>query len=310
MALVSRLAGDRAHQAEGFAKSSLAARFRPKNFSKPEVKVEQTVAHATASSGPNHGNGPKMSAEKERQGRHGSLSGRRKKQARDEVTFGGGVGVASALPKAAKKMIHPIVEISDEREKPKSREVVEKKMEIAEVKEEEPMDSPSSDDEALTEEDVYGPTVIQLPEKMARDVGDIDTERNREECTNISDLFDEQSDGFFLLQIPEKLPIRASTTTGEFGNEMESCSSLQDVSDIKIGKLILTKKGQVKMKIGNVIMDVSKSISCKERQEFACVDRAGGRFVSLGPIHTRLAVTPNISLLLNSNGRQQWEKGA
>jgi len=86
--------------------------FRPKNFSKPEVKVEQTVAHATASSGPNHGNGPKMSAEKERQGRHGSLSGRRKKQARDEVTFGGGVGgtLRCALcEKFLSLLMHPFI---------------------------------------------------------------------------------------------------------------------------------------------------------------------------------------------------------
>jgi hypothetical protein len=172
---------------------------------------------------------------------------------------------------------------------------------VVQVKEEEPMDSPSSDDDddEMGEQDVFGPTMINLPENMARDVGDIDTEKNRNECTSISDVFrEEQSGGFFLLQIPEKLPIRASNT-GEFVNGTESCSTLQDVSDVKIGKLLLTKKGRVKMKIGNVIMDVSKSISCKERQEFACVDRARGKFVSLGPIHTRLAVTPNISLLLN-----------
>ena len=207
------------------------------------------------------------------------------------------------MPKPAKKTINPIIEHTDEEEKPKTREdVVEKKKEIVvAVKEEEPMDSPSSDDgdDGMGEQDVFGPTMISLPETMARDVADIDTEQNRNACTKISDLFDEQSRGFFLLQMPEKLPIRASNT-GELVNGTESCSSLQDVSDVKIGKLILTKKGRVKMKIGNVIMDVSKSISCKERQEFACVDRAGGKFVSLGPIHTRLAVTPNISFLLNS----------
>ena len=64
--------------------------FRPKNFAKPEVKVEQTVAHATASSGPS--DEPKLPSEKERKGKHASSSGRRRKQVRDEVVFGGGVG--------------------------------------------------------------------------------------------------------------------------------------------------------------------------------------------------------------------------
>jgi len=215
------------------------------------------------------------------------------------------IAVASVVPKASKKKIQPTLDNSDEREKPKTREDVEKKKETVVVKEEERMDSSSSDDDAMNEgDDIYGPTVIQLPEKMARDVGDIDTEQNRDECTKISGLFDEQSDGFFLLQIPEKLPIRAPTAS-EFSNGKGSCSSLHDMSEVKIGKLLLTKKGQVKMKIGNVLFDVSKSISCKERQEFACVDRVGGKLISLGAIHTRLAVTPNISLLLNSEVRQQ-----
>jgi hypothetical protein len=64
--------------------------FRPKNFAKPEVKVEQTVSHAAASSGP--GDEPKTHSEKERKGKHVSSTGRRRKQARDEVIFGGGVG--------------------------------------------------------------------------------------------------------------------------------------------------------------------------------------------------------------------------
>jgi len=65
--------------------------FRPKNFLKPEVKAEQTVAHATVTSGPSDGNGRNLPSGKEKKSKDGPSSGRRRKQAPDEVTFGGGV---------------------------------------------------------------------------------------------------------------------------------------------------------------------------------------------------------------------------
>ncbi len=165
-----------------------------------------------------------------------------------------------------------------------------------EVKEEEMYvsDSPSSDEEGDAD-NVYRPTTVVCPNYMPRSIQDIDSAAHGQASDYIAHMFEDVGgDNLMLFQIPEKLPI---FKTGDNSGE-QSCSNISDLQNRFLGKLLITKSGKVKMKIGDIVFDVTKGVECLERQELALVDKMQSKLVTLGAIHDRITVSPDISTLL------------
>lgn len=166
-----------------------------------------------------------------------------------------------------------------------------------EVKEEDVYDSEStsSDEEEEGADDVYRPTTVICPSDMPRSIQEIDSTAHGEASDRIAHMFEDvEGDGLMLFQIPEKLPIFNPKDM----SEEQTCSHVSDLHNTFLGKLLITKSGKVKMKIGDIVFDVSKGVECRERQELAIIDKTQSKLVTLGAIHNRITVSPDISTLL------------
>ena len=170
-----------------------------------------------------------------------------------------------------------------------------------EVKEEDVNVSDSSSCDGEEDFDnVYCPTTVICPDTMAQSIHDIDSIAHGEASDRIAHLFEETSEnnnGLMLFQIPEKLPVFRPKDV----SEEQSCSNIDDLHNKSLGKLLITKSGKVKMKIGDVVFDVTQGVECRERQELALVDKKQSKFITLGAIHNRITVSPDISLMLSSS---------
>lgn len=165
-----------------------------------------------------------------------------------------------------------------------------------EVKEEDvhASDSTSSDEEEDAA-NIYRPTTVVCPNYMPRSIQDIDSVAHGESSDCIGHMFEEMGGAdLMLFQLPDKLPIfKPKDSSGE-----ESCSNISDLHNTFLGKLLITRSGKVKMKIGDIIFDVTKGVECRERQELALIDKTQSKFVTLGAIHDRITVSPDISSLI------------
>jgi hypothetical protein len=178
------------------------------------------------------------------------------------------------------------------------------------LKKEEEVDVLSSTSGSEHEEDddaLYKPTTLNYPAEMPRDVNDIDNEDHAEASERISHIFTEAGiDDFMLFQLPEMLPILPNTnsmTTVHHGEEPKCCS-VGDLHNQVVGKLLITRSGKVKMKIGEIMFDVSKGVECRERQELVFIDKRQetGKLLNVGAVSTRVTVSPDtVDLLLHSN---------
>lgn len=167
----------------------------------------------------------------------------------------------------------------------------------------------SSDSDEEMAEGLYRPTIVQPPADMPRDVGDIDTAEHAEASERISSLFtDTLSEGnLMFFQFPEKLPIIKQKNNRVLMNETTQCCSLSDMPNRVIGKLLITRSGLVKMKIGDVIFDVNKGMECRGRQELAFVDKSHNNLVMLGSVGDRITVSPDMDSLLDGMGSSDTE---
>ena len=129
------------------------------------------------------------------------------------------------------------------------------------------------------------------------------------------------SSDMMLFQLPSKLPIPSTAadeqvTSVQEGMELESntpqaspnCASLTDLPPTKLGKLIFFRSGRIKLKIGDVLFDVTPGAQVKARQEVAYIDVSSQKCAVLGNISQRIVVTPDVDSILDQNSIPEWKR--
>ncbi|KAG0272193.1 hypothetical protein BGZ95_012066 [Linnemannia exigua] len=67
----------------------------------------------------------------------------------------------------------------------------------------------------------------------------------------------------------------------------------------KIGRLLIYKSGKVKMKVGDILMDVSSGSECSFLQDLVVVDSNNKQAFVMGSVEKRMVCVPNLTELLN-----------
>ncbi|KAG9066100.1 hypothetical protein KI688_001319 [Linnemannia hyalina] len=88
----------------------------------------------------------------------------------------------------------------------------------------------------------------------------------------------------------------AAAKTAEKEEETED-SHLQQEG--KIGRLLIYKSGKVKMKVGDILMDVSSGSECSFLQDLVVVDSNNKQAFVMGSVQKRMVCVPNLTELLN-----------
>lgn len=112
-------------------------------------------------------------------------------------------------------------------------------------------------------------------------------------------------DQVFFIQMPSALPI---------GPQSFRPSPLQEQAEIlgfkgtlsplpsgEIGKLLIYKSGKVKMKIGDVLFDVSSGMPCNFLQEVVAINTEKRKYYQLGDVTRRMVCYPDVESLLDTN---------
>jgi len=120
-----------------------------------------------------------------------------------------------------------------------------------------------------------------------------------DEDDDASKLFRENGqwieDQLILIQMPIILPDPVDPRDEALN---ANASGLHKIPDGKIGKLRTYKSGKVKLEIGGVLFDVSKGCDMKCHQEVCCVAPDQNVCMFMGPIPSRVVVTPDLSSVL------------
>ncbi|KAF8945370.1 hypothetical protein BGZ47_002786 [Haplosporangium gracile] len=93
-----------------------------------------------------------------------------------------------------------------------------------------------------------------------------------------------------------KAPGAAAIKTAEKEEETED-SHLQQEG--KIGRLLIYKSGKVKMKVGDILMDVSSGSECSFLQDLVVVDSNNKQAFVMGSVQKRMVCVPNLTELLS-----------
>ncbi|KAF9190196.1 hypothetical protein BGZ51_008826 [Haplosporangium sp. Z 767] len=96
-----------------------------------------------------------------------------------------------------------------------------------------------------------------------------------------------------------KVPVGATNNGSSTINKdkEESDDSLQPEG--KIGRLLIYKSGKVKMKVGDIIMDVSSGSECSFLQNVMVVDSNNKQAFVMGAVQKRMVCVPNLTQLLS-----------
>ena len=72
----------------------------------------------------------------------------------------------------------------------------------------------------------------------------------------------------------------------------------QTHSAVQVGKLLVFENGDVKLQMGDVLLDVAAGTPCQFRQDLAAMNDKEGQFVFLGDVAQRVVCSPNIEQLI------------
>ncbi|KAI3407786.1 uncharacterized protein J3R85_020753 [Psidium guajava] len=92
---------------------------------------------------------------------------------------------------------------------------------------------------------------------------------------------------------------KAESSTSSVANASERGCNLEDLSGGYMGKLVVYKSGAVKLKLGEMLYDVSPGSDCVFAQDVAAINTAGKHFCSLGELGKRAIITPDMDSLLS-----------
>ncbi|URE13850.1 RNA polymerase III RPC4 domain containing protein [Musa troglodytarum] len=110
------------------------------------------------------------------------------------------------------------------------------------------------------------------------------------------------------LQFPTILPLvnrsassvgSSSTVSKKEHGAMKGCK-LEDLSAGYMGKMMVYKSGKVKMKLGDVLFDISPGVKCEFVQDIAAINTKEKHCCILGKLNKRAVLTPDMDSLLAS----------
>lgn len=180
---------------------------------------------------------------------------------------------------------------------------------------------------------------------IAQDMqSDIIRDEQEQQCTNsaleqypesVNELLDRTQSQLLLLQLPNVLPCEddveevAEKPQHEKNIDADTPStsqnppatkpptkrtSMKDLEEGKIGKLLRYKSGKVKMVLGNTFFDVNMGIEAGFLQDVMSIntnrEERSGNMINLGPIQAKLTVTPDWEHLMEQEDRRQRSKPA
>ncbi|KAG1673025.1 hypothetical protein FOA52_005955 [Chlamydomonas sp. UWO 241] len=92
---------------------------------------------------------------------------------------------------------------------------------------------------------------------------------------------------------------KAAAAAGGGASEARGCG-LKELPSGAIGKLLIYKSGKVKLRLGDVLMDVSPGLPCRHRIDVAAINCGVASAVLLGDVAKRMVVSPDIWHLMAS----------
>ncbi|XP_066315545.1 uncharacterized protein [Miscanthus floridulus] len=124
------------------------------------------------------------------------------------------------------------------------------------------------------------------------------------------DLLQQQGskERMFLFQLPKSLPLpkRPSSTSiverqgKATGKEVKEGSNMQQLPQGYLGKMLVYKSGKIKMKLGDIMFDVSPGAETRMAQHVVALNTRDKHCCLLGEIENRhVIVTPDVDSLLN-----------
>ncbi|GER46539.1 DNA-directed RNA polymerase III subunit RPC4 [Striga asiatica] len=131
--------------------------------------------------------------------------------------------------------------------------------------------------------------------------------------------YDENTDlddtpGMLLFKFPSNLPldnsrpprsskgkeIAGSSVTQEREHSSKKGCKLEELPEGLMGKMLVYKSGAVKLKLGDVLYDVSPGSDCSFAQSVMTINTANHECCELGELSKRAVVTPDIDSLLDN----------
>lgn len=109
------------------------------------------------------------------------------------------------------------------------------------------------------------------------------------------------------LQPPPKPPHHGSASSAATARKA-AASSLQQLGNGQVGKLLIFESGAVKMRVGDVLLDVAAGSACECRQEVALISPASSSVTMLGHVQETAICTPNLEQLLGDSVIPLWQR--
>ncbi|XP_022933797.1 DNA-directed RNA polymerase III subunit RPC4-like [Cucurbita moschata] len=125
-------------------------------------------------------------------------------------------------------------------------------------------------------------------------------------------LEDNPETNIFFLQLPPMVPVTEQSSTAEgmeAANSLEQnkvsqppqkTCSLNEFPSGSMGKLLVYRSGAVKLKLGNIVYDVSSGMDCGFAQELAAINVEGKRCCIVGELSKRAVLTPDVDSMLKN----------
>ncbi|PHT81950.1 hypothetical protein T459_14965 [Capsicum annuum] len=93
--------------------------------------------------------------------------------------------------------------------------------------------------------------------------------------------------------------IIGSSTISRRHNTTKNIGSLQDLPAGSMGKMLVYKSGTVKLKLGDILYNVSPGVECSFAQDVVAINTAEKQCCQLGELGKRAVVTPDVDFLLD-----------
>ncbi|XP_016489584.2 uncharacterized protein LOC107809460 isoform X1 [Nicotiana tabacum] len=96
--------------------------------------------------------------------------------------------------------------------------------------------------------------------------------------------------------------VDSSTISRRHNTAKEDCS-LEGLPAGNMGKMLVYKSGAIKLKLGDILYDVSPGVDCSFSQDVVAINTVEKHCCQLGEIGKRAVVTPDVDFLLNNRFR-------
>ncbi|XP_059317993.1 uncharacterized protein LOC132068433 isoform X2 [Lycium ferocissimum] len=91
-----------------------------------------------------------------------------------------------------------------------------------------------------------------------------------------------------------------SSTISRRHNTTKNACGLQELPAGNMGKMLVYKSGKIKLKLGDILYDVSPGVDCAFSQDVVAINTAEKQCCQLGELGKRAVVTPDVDFLLDN----------